>query len=142
MTRFMMSLEDAVDLVLYAFKNGNPGDLFVQKAPAATIQTLAEAMKVVFEAENPIRVIGTRHGEKLYETLLTREERAHAADHGDYFRVPCDNRDLNYAKYFSEGEETVSEMEDYNSHNTYRLNTNEVADMLRNLPFVQQVLEE
>lgn len=142
MTRFMMSLEDAVDLVLYAFENGNPGDLFVQKAPAATIHTLAEAMKMVFKADNPIHVIGTRHGEKLYETLLTREERAHAVDHGDYFRVPCDNRDLNYEKYFSEGEETVSEMEDYNSHNTYRLNTDEMADMLRNLPFVQKAMED
>ena len=141
MTRFMMSLYDAVDLVLYAFEYGNPGDLLVQKAPAATIQTLAEAMKVVFDADNPIKTIGTRHGEKLYETVLTREERAHAEDLENYFRVPCDTRDLNYEKYFSKGEETVNATEDYNSHNTYRLNHDEMIEKLRELPFVRQELE-
>ena len=108
MTRFMMSIDDAVDLVLYAFQHGEPGDIFVQKAPAATIETLALALKKLFEADNPIRVIGTRHGEKLYETLLTREEMARAEDLGGYYRVPADNRDLNYASYFSEGQQDVS----------------------------------
>ncbi len=138
MTRFMMSLDDAVDLVLYAFQHGKPGDLFVQKAPAATIGTLAEAMKRVFKAANPVQVIGTRHGEKLYETLLTREERARAADLGQYFRVAADNRDLNYAKFYSEGEAQVSSSEDYNSHNTRRLDVDEMVELLRGLPFVKE----
>jgi UDP-N-acetylglucosamine 4,6-dehydratase len=137
MTRFMMSLDDAVDLVVYAFQHGKPGDLFVQKAPAATIGTLVEAMKKVFDAANPVHVIGTRHGEKLYETLLTREERARAADQGAYFRVVADNRDLNYAQFFSEGEARVSAMDDYNSHNTRRLDLIEMEAVLRTLPFVQ-----
>ena len=140
MTRFMMSLDDAVDLVLYAFKNGAPGDLFVQKAPAATIKVLAEAMRKVLKVDNPIHVIGTRHGEKLFETLLTREERAHSEDLGGYFRVKADVRDLNYAKYFSEGESLVSAAEDYNSHNTTRLTVDEMANLLKTLPFVQQFL--
>ena len=140
MTRFMMSLDDAVDLVLYAFQHGKPGDLFVQKAPAATIGTLAEAMLSVFGAGNPIQVIGTRHGEKLYETLLTREERARAVDLEGYFRVAADNRDLNYAKYFSEGESRVSVMEDYNSHNTRRLDSAEMAGLLTKLECVQSAL--
>jgi UDP-glucose 4-epimerase len=140
MTRFMMSLDDAVDLVLYAFQHGKAGDLFVQKAPAATIGTLAEAMKRVFQADNTVQVIGTRHGEKLYETLLTREERARAADLEGYFRVAADNRDLNYAKFFSEGEAKVSVAEDYNSHNTRRLDVDEMVAMLRKLPFVQKAL--
>jgi UDP-glucose 4-epimerase len=140
MTRFMMSLDDAVDLVIYAFQHGKPGDLFVQKAPAATIGTLVEAMKKVFNAENPMQVIGTRHGEKLYETLLTREERARSHDQGNYFRVAADNRDLNYAKFFSEGEASVSVTEDYNSHNTGRLDLTEMEALLRNLPFVQEEL--
>lgn len=140
MTRFMMSLDDAVDLVLYAFQHGKPGDLFVQKAPAATIETLVEAMKRVFKANNPVQVIGTRHGEKLYETLLTREERARAMDLEGYFRVVADNRDLNYAKYFSEGEAKVSVTEDYNSHNTRRLDLAEMEALLRKLPFVQTAL--
>ncbi len=140
MTRFMMSLDDAVDLVLYAFQHGEPGDLFVQKAPAATIGTLAEAMLQVVGRTNGIQIIGTRHGEKLYETLLTREERARADDLGGYFRVPADNRDLNYAKYFSEGERAVSVAEDYNSHNTRRLDVPGMADLLRSLDCVQQVL--
>ena len=108
MTRFMMSIDDAVDLVLYAFEHGEPGDMFVQKAPAATIETLALAIKQVFKADNPVQVIGTRHGEKLYETLLTREEMAGAEDMGGYFRVPADNRDLNYGLYFVEGRSDVS----------------------------------
>jgi UDP-glucose 4-epimerase len=140
MTRFMMSIDGAVDLVLYAFQNGTPGDIFVQKAPAATIETLALAMKKVFNADNPIKIIGTRHGEKLYETLLTREEMAKAEDRGDYYRVPADTRDLNYDKYFSEGEEGVSVEQDYNSHNTRRLNVDEMADMLLTLEFIKEAL--
>ena len=118
MTRFMMTIEGAVDLVLYAFAHGAPGDIFVQKAPSATIGTLAEALLRLLEAENEIRVIGTRHGEKLYETLLNREEMAHAEDLGDYYRVPADARDLNYSSFFSKGKTEVSEAIDYNSHNT------------------------
>ncbi|MEI6177115.1 MAG: polysaccharide biosynthesis protein [Verrucomicrobiota bacterium] len=140
MTRFMMSLDDAVDLVIYAFQHGKPGDLFVQKAPAATIATLVEAMKRVFNAGNPMHVIGTRHGEKLYETLLTREERARSHDQGDYFRVVADNRDLNYAKFFSEGEASVSVTDDYNSHNTQRLDVPAMEALLRTLPFVREEL--
>jgi UDP-N-acetylglucosamine 4,6-dehydratase/5-epimerase len=140
MTRFMMSLDDAIDLVLYAYQHAEPGDIFVQKAPAATIATLAEAMKVVFDADNPVQVIGTRHGEKLYETLITREERVRAEDLGDYFRIPADNRDLNYAQFFSEGASAVSEAEDYHSHNTRRLDVDEMCAMLRALPEVQQEL--
>ncbi len=141
MTRFMMSLDDAVDLVIYAFQHGKPGDLFIQKAPAATIHTLAEAMKKVFAAPNPIKVIGTRHGEKLYETLLTREEMAHAEDLGGYFRVPADNRDLNYDKYFSEGEKQVAKMEDYHSHNTKRLDLDEMIELLLKLDYIQDELK-
>jgi UDP-N-acetylglucosamine 4,6-dehydratase/5-epimerase len=137
MTRFMMSLDDAVDLVVYAFQHGSPGDLFVQKAPAATIATLAEALRRLFAADNPIQVIGTRHGEKLYETLLTREERARAIDLGSYFRVPADVRDLNYAKYFSEGESRLADFEDYHSHNTRRLDVDELVELLRGLPYIQ-----
>ena len=140
MTRFMMSLDDAVDLVLYAFERGEPGDLFVQKAPAATIGTLAEAMLQVLGADNPVQVIGTRHGEKLYETLLTREERARAVDAERYFRVPADTRDLNYAKYFSEGQSEVSALEDYNSHNTRRLDVVAMAELLRGLSSIQRTL--
>ena len=140
MTRFMMSLDDAVDLVVYAFRHAEPGDLFVQKAPAATIGTLAEAVKRVFQADNPIRVIGTRHGEKLYETLLTREEMVRAIDLGGYFRVPADVRGLNYAKYFSEGESQLDRAEDYHSHNVQRLNVEEMAALLLKLPYVQAEL--
>ena len=140
MTRFMMSLDDAVDLVLFAFEHAEPGDLFVQKAPAATIGTLAEAMMQVVGKTSSIQVIGTRHGEKLYETLLTREERARATDLGGYFRVPADTRDLNYAKYFSEGESAVSALDDYNSHNTLRLDVAGVAELLRTLEYVQRSL--
>ncbi|MEN6459660.1 MAG: polysaccharide biosynthesis protein [Thermoguttaceae bacterium] len=140
MTRFMMSLDDAVDLVLYAFQHGAAGDLLVQKAPAATIGTLAEALKRIFDAENPIRLIGTRHGEKRYETLLTREEMVRALDLGDYYRVPADVRDLNYAKYFSDGQSRVTEVEDYHSHNVRRLNVDEMAEMLLALPYIQEEL--
>jgi UDP-glucose 4-epimerase len=140
MTRFMMTIEDAVDLVLFAFEHGRPGDIFVQKAPAATIETLAEALKRIMHADNPIRVIGTRHGEKLYETLLTREERLNAEDLGRYFRVPADNRDLNYALYFSDGRPETSAAEDYHSHNTERLDVDGMEAMLANLAFVQDEL--
>jgi len=140
MTRFMMSLDDAVDLVIYAFENAEPGDLFVQKAPAATIGTLAEAVKRVFQADNPIHVIGTRHGEKLYETLLTREEMARATDLGAYFRVAADIRDLNYDKFFSEGESHLADMQDYHSHNTRRLDVDEMVELLLRLPYIQEQL--
>src|SRR5664280_3780705 len=140
MTRFLMSIDDAVDLVIYAYEKGQPGDIFVQKAPAATIETLALAVKKLFKAGNPIQVIGTRHGEKLYETLLTREERARAEDRGDYFRIPSDNRDLNYSAYFTEGQETVSREEDYNSHNTRRLGVDETVELLLKLDLVQEEL--
>lgn len=141
MTRFMMTIDDAVDLVLYAFQNGNPGDIFVQKAPAATIGILAEALLKLFNAKNEIRIIGTRHGEKLYETLLNREEMAKAEDMGDYFRVPADVRDLNYNCYFVEGQEDVSLKEDYNSHNTVRLDVDGMMKMLMKLEIVRQALK-
>lgn len=141
MTRFMMSLDDAVDLVLYAFQNGCPGDLFVQKASAATLETLASAMKKILHADNPIKIIGTRHGEKLYETLLTREEKSVAMDLEGYFRVPLDNRDLNYDAYFSTGSEEISELYDYNSHNTRRLTESEMAALLMSLREIQDVIE-
>jgi UDP-glucose 4-epimerase len=140
MTRFMMSLDDAVDLVIYAYQNGNPGDLFVQKAPAATLSTLAEAVKRVFKADNPIRVIGTRHGEKLYETLLTREEMVRSTDLGSYFRVPADVRDLNYDKFFSEGQSQLADAQDYHSHNTTRLNVDDMVALLLKLPYIQEEL--
>jgi UDP-N-acetylglucosamine 4,6-dehydratase len=140
MTRFMMSIDDAVDLVLFAYQHGKPGDVFVQKAPAATIETLALAIRTLFDAPNPIRVIGTRHGEKLFETLLTREERVKAEDMGSYFRVPADNRDLNYNVYFQEGQETLSHEEDYHSHNTERLDVEAMMAMLLRLDLVKQEL--
>lgn len=141
MTRFMMSIDDAVDLVVYAFKHGNPGDVFVQKAPAATIETLARALKKLYKADNEIRIIGTRHGEKLYETLLTREEMARAEDMGDYYRIPADIRDLNYACYFTEGEAKVSGHEDYHSHNTRQLDEDGLIELLLKLDFVRSSLE-
>jgi len=141
MTRFMMSLDDAVNLVVYAFQNGKPGDLFVQKAPAATIECLAQAVKRVFASDVPVNVIGTRHGEKLHETLLTREERLRAIDIPGYFRVPADNRDLNYGLYFSQGEGSLQPIEDYNSGNTHRLSVDEMAQMLADLPYVKDVLQ-
>jgi UDP-glucose 4-epimerase len=142
MTRFMMSIEDAVDLVVYAFEKARPGDIFVQKAPAATIGVLAEALKRIFGSNVPLNIIGTRHGEKLYETLLTREELARAEDLGKYFRIPADTRDLNYDLYFTEGEERVSREHDYNSHNTRRLNVEELMELLLRLEIVQQELKE
>jgi UDP-glucose 4-epimerase len=141
MTRFMMSIEDAVDLVLFAYQHGTPGDIFVQKAPAVTIGTLAQAVKTVFDAPNPIRIIGTRHGEKLFETLLTREERVKAQDMGSYFRVPADNRDLNYNVYFAEGQETLSHEEDYHSHNTQRLDMTGMIELLLKLDYVREHLD-
>jgi len=140
MTRFMMSIDGAVDLVLWAFTHGTPGDTFVQKAPAATLETLAQALKRIFDAENPVQVIGTRHGEKLYETLLTREEISGAEDMGDYYRVAADNRDLNYGVYFDIGRDEVSVKDDYNSHNTKRLSVDEMAQMLLTLDIVQRAL--
>lgn len=140
MTRFLMSLDDAVDLVLYAFDNAEPGDVLVQKAPASTIYDLAVALKELFNSNNEIRIIGTRHGEKLYETLLTREEMSKAKDLGDYYRIFADNRDLNYNKYFTEGEEQISQIEDYNSHNTSRLTVHEVKDKLLKLDYIQNEL--
>jgi UDP-N-acetylglucosamine 4,6-dehydratase len=140
MTRFLMSLEDSVDLVLYAFKHGQQGDLFVQKAPAATVADLAQALKDVFKSQSPIRVIGTRHGEKLYESLISREEMSRAEDLGDYYRIPADNRDLNYAQFVSEGEEKLSHLEDYTSHSTERLNVGQVKKLLRTLDFIKDEL--
>jgi UDP-glucose 4-epimerase len=133
MTRFMMTLDDAVDLVMYAFEHGANGDLFVQKAPAATLDILAVALKQLYQSNTEIKVIGTRHGEKLYETLVTREEMAKAIDMGNYYRIPCDTRDLNYDKYFIEGDEKVSKIEDYHSHNTARLDVEEMKELLLKL---------
>lgn len=140
MTRFMMTLSDAVDLVLYAFEHGNNGDLFVQKAPAATVETLAIALtKLLGKSDYPINVIGTRHGEKLYEALLSREEMACAEDMGNYFRIPPDLRDLNYAKFVEQGEEKISRTEDYNSHNTERLDVNVMQQLLLKLDFMRAI---
>jgi len=138
MTRFMMTLEDAVDLVLFAFEHANAGDMFVQKAPAATVETLAQALLEMYESDSEIKVIGTRHGEKLYESLLTREEKIKAEDMGDYYRIPADNRDLNYANYFSEGEIDMSTVEDYHSHNTERLDVEGMKKLLLKLDFIQE----
>ncbi|MDP3699446.1 MAG: nucleoside-diphosphate sugar epimerase/dehydratase [Hylemonella sp.] len=140
MTRFLMSLEDSVDLVLYAFKHGKQGDLFVQKAPASTVADLAQALKEIFKKDNPVRIIGTRHGEKLYESLISREEMAKAQDMGDYYRVPADNRDLNYAQYFSEGEEKLSHLDDYTSHNTDRLSVEQIKKLLLKLDYIKEEL--
>lgn len=141
MTRFLMSLEDAVDLVLYAYKNARQGDVFVQKSPASTIGDLALAVREIFNPKSEINIIGTRHGEKLYETLLTREEKSKAEDLGGYFRIGVDSRNLNYNKYFVEGEQNISVLEDYNSHNTQRLSVTEVMDTLLKLEYVQQELQ-
>lgn len=138
MTRFMMTLDDAVDLVLYAFEHGNGGDLFVQKAPAATLDVLAQALKELYRSDVPVRVIGTRHGEKLYETLVSREEMAKAEDMGEYFRIPCDTRDLNYDKFFVEGQEKVSVIEDYHSHNTARLDVEGMKKLLLKLEMIRK----
>jgi len=141
MTRFMMSINSAVDLVLYAFKHGQQGDMFVKKSPACTIGDLALAIKELFNAKNEIKIIGTRHGEKLYETLLTREEMAKAEDCGNYFRILADSRDLNYNKYFIEGEPEVSTKEDYNSHNTQILNVEQIKEKLLQIDFIKKELE-
>ena len=141
MTRFMMSIDDAVNLVLYAHKNAKAGDIFVQKAPAATLATLAEALTKIFESTSGTTVIGTRHGEKLYETLLTREEMARAEDLGEFYRIPADTRDLNYSLYYSEGQESISHEQDYNSHNTKQLGVNELVEMLMKLDYVQDELK-
>lgn len=140
MTRFLMSLEDSVDLVLGAYKDAQPGDIFVQKSPASTIKVLAQALVEIFDAKNEIRVIGTRHGEKLYETLVTREEMAKAEDLGRFFRIPSDNRDLNYNKYFVEGEQEISFKEDYTSHNTERLDIEKTKKLLLGLDYVREEL--
>lgn len=137
MTRFMMTLEDAVDLVLYAFTHSKPGDIFVQKAPAATIETLAKALIELFGGKGEIKIIGTRHGEKVFETLVNREEMARVEDRGDYFRINADSRDLNYERYFSEGESRVSKMEDYTSHNTKILNVEEMKNLLLKLDIIK-----
>ncbi|MCL6260019.1 polysaccharide biosynthesis protein [Aquiflexum sp. TKW24L] len=138
MTRFMMTLEDAVDLVWFAFENSKQGDLFVQKAPAATIEVLAKALLELYNASNEIKVIGTRHGEKLYETLVNREDMVKAQDLGDYFRIPADTRDLNYAQFFSEGEPDVSNYEEYHSHNTGRLDVEGMKKLLFKLPIIRK----
>lgn len=140
MTRFLMSLEDSVDLVLYAFEHGKQGDLFVQKAPASTVGDLAQALKELFNKDTPVRIIGTRHGEKLYESLISREEMAKAEDMGDYYRVPADNRDLNYAQYFSKGEEKLSQLDDYTSHNTDRLSVEKIKQLLLKLDYIKEEL--
>jgi UDP-glucose 4-epimerase len=138
MTRFMMTLDGAVDLVLYAFEHGNNGDIFVQKAPAATVEVLAQALLDLYNASNPIKVIGTRHGEKLFETLVTREEMAKAEDCGYYYRIPADTRDLNYGKFFTEGTEKVAKVEDYTSHNTKRLDVEGMKELLMQLPMIRK----
>ena len=146
MTRFMMTLDDAVDLVVYAFTHAHNGDLFVQKAPAATLMTLATALKEIYSKVKPeygeteVKVIGTRHGEKLYETLVTREEMARAIDMGNYFRIPCDTRDLNYDKFFTEGNSDMTKIEDYHSHNTRRLDIDGMKEQLMRLRFIQEDL--
>ena len=141
MTRFLMSLEDSVDLVLHAFEHGQQGDLFVQKAPASTVGDLAEALKQLFAKSNEIKVIGTRHGEKLYESLVSREEMAKAEDMGRYYRIPADNRDLNYKKYFVEGEQLISDMDDYTSHNTERLDVPGIKELLLKLDYIKEQLD-
>ena len=141
MTRFMMTLDDAVNLVLYAFINGNPGDIFVQKAPAATIETLAHALLELYRAENEIKIIGVRHGEKLYETLVNREDMSKAEDLGRYYRIPADNRDLNYDQFFVEGDQSVSTIEEYHSHNTKRLNLDATKALLLKLEMIKNDLK-
>ena len=138
MTRFMMTLEDAVDLVLYAFENGNQGDLFVQKSPACTIEVLAKALNSLYESNSEIKIIGTRHGEKTFETLVNREDMVKAEDCGNYFRIPADNRDLNYEQYFSEGDVKMTELEEYHSHNTDILDVEEMKQLLLKLPLIRK----
>ena len=140
MTRFMMTLDDAVDLVMYAFENGENGDLFVQKAPAATLEVLAKALKELYNTDTEVKTIGTRHGEKLYETLVTREEMAKSIDMDEYYRIPCDTRDLNYDKFFTEGDEEVSKIEDYHSHNTALVDIEGMKQLLLKLRFIREDL--
>jgi UDP-N-acetylglucosamine 4,6-dehydratase len=140
MTRFLMSLEESVDLVLYAFNNAQPGDIFVQKAPASTVGDLAQALRELMAADTPVKVIGTRHGEKLYESLVSREEMVRAEDHGGYYRIPADARDLNYDKYFVEGEREIEKIEDYTSHNTRRLDVEGVKQVVQTLDIVREAL--
>ena len=140
MTRFMMTLDDAVDLVLYAFQNGKNGDLFVQKAPAATLDILAKALKKLYNSKSEVKIIGTRHGEKLYETLVTREEMIKAEDMGNYYRIPCDSRDLNYDQFFIEGNEALSVIEDYHSHNTQRLDLEGMTNLLLKLDIIKETI--
>jgi UDP-glucose 4-epimerase len=140
MTRFLMSLEDSVDLVLHAFEHSKQGDIFVQKAPASTVADLATALIELFKKKADIKVIGTRHGEKLYESLISREEMAKSEDMGKYYRIPADNRDLNYEKYSSNGEEQVSVLDDYTSHNTHRLSVEEIKDVLQKLDYIKAEL--
>ena len=140
MTRFMMTLDDAVDLVIFAFLNGKNGDLFIQKAPAASLKTLTAALLDLYKSKSKIKIIGTRHGEKLYESLVTREELARAEDIGNYFRIPCDERDLNYDNYFIEGQKKISKYEDYHSHNTKRLDIKEMKDLLLKLDIIKNEL--
>ena len=141
MTRFLMSLEDAVELVVFAFQNANAGDIMVQKAPASTIEDLAQALKELFNADNEVKIIGTRHGEKEFETLLTREEHIVAQDMDGFYRVPADSRDLNYEKYFNKGDEKLSTEREYNSHNTKRLSVSEIKNLLLQLPYIQEELK-
>ena len=140
MTRFLMSLEDSVDLVLFAYEHGRQGDIFVQKAPACTVHDLAQALKVVFKRNNDIKIIGTRHGEKLYESLVSREEMARAEDLGRFYRIPVDDRDLNYSTFFTAGETRISEAQDFTSHNTERLDRQQVVDLLLGLEYIRQEL--
>lgn len=141
MTRFMMTLEESIDLVLYAYEHGVPGDIFVQKAPAATIETLAQALKEIYNANNEIKIIGTRHGEKLFESLVNRQEMVKAIDLGDYYRIPADTRDLNYNQYFSEGEEKISRVEEYTSHNTTRLDVEGTKKLLLKLEMIKNYID-
>jgi UDP-N-acetylglucosamine 4,6-dehydratase/5-epimerase len=141
MTRFLMSLDDSVDLVLHAYGHGQQGDIFVQKAPAATIGDLVQALKEIFDADNPVQIVGTRHGEKLYESLVSREEMARVEDMRQYYRIPADNRDLNYAMYFTDGQKEISVLDDYTSHNTERLSVAQLKTLLLKLDYIQQHLQ-
>ena len=141
MTRFIMTLEEAVNLVLFAFEHGKPGDTFIQKAPASTIESLAKVILDIFNSKLNIKIIGTRHGEKIYESLLTREEFANAEDMGSHYRIKADNRDLNYGKYFEEGDRKVTEMEEYHSHNTHRLSDVELKNILLDLEYIKNELK-
>jgi UDP-glucose 4-epimerase len=142
MTRFLMSLDESVELVLYAFGHARPGDIFVQKAPASTVGDLAQAMKELLDSDSEMQIIGTRHGEKLYESLVSREEMARAVDHGPYFRIPADSRDLNYDKYFVQGQMQLSALDDYTSHNTERLSIEGVKHVLRRLTMIREALPQ